>query len=119
MVYGSAQGFEGQVSVFDARRGPCYRCVFPGLPDSTAIEFPAEAGMFGPLPGIVGALQALEAMKVILEIGDPLIGRLLAFDGLSGKFSEIRIQKKSACPECGTPYQFPVLGRRLLISKKG
>jgi molybdopterin/thiamine biosynthesis adenylyltransferase len=101
MVYGSAQRFEGQVSVFDARRGPCYSCVFPGLTESAAVESPAETGVFGPIPGIVGALQALEALKVILGTGELLIGRLLVFDGLACGFSEVQIQKKPACPECG------------------
>jgi molybdopterin/thiamine biosynthesis adenylyltransferase len=101
MVFGSVVRFEGQVSVFDARRGPCYRCVFPDLPDSGAIESPSAAGVFGPLPGIIGTLQALEAMKALLEIGQPLIGRLLTFDGLSGRFEEVRIKKNPHCPECG------------------
>jgi molybdopterin/thiamine biosynthesis adenylyltransferase len=102
MVFGSAQRFEGQVGVFDARRGPCYRCVFPDLADSGAIESPEEAGVFGPLPAIIGTLQALEAMKLLLGIGEPLHGRLLVFDGLSGKFDEIRIRKNPHCPACGT-----------------
>ena len=100
MVFGSVLRFEGQVSVFDTRTGPCYRCVFPDLPDSGAAESPLEAGVFGPLPGIIGTLQALEAMKILLEIGQPLIGRLLTFDGLSGKFEEVRIYRNPRCPEC-------------------
>jgi molybdopterin/thiamine biosynthesis adenylyltransferase len=102
MVYGSVLRFEGQASVFDARGGPCYRCVFPDLPDSGAIESPAEAGVFGPLPGIIGTLQALETLKILLGIGKPLVGRLLIFDGLSGAFEEINIQKNPRCPECGS-----------------
>ena len=102
MVFGSALRFEGQVSVFDAKRGPCYRCVFPDLPDSGAIESPSEAGVFGPLPGIIGTLQALEALKMALGIGEPLIGRLFTFDGLAGKFEEIRVRKNPQCPECGS-----------------
>jgi adenylyltransferase/sulfurtransferase len=100
MVFGSVLRFEGQVSVFDVRRGPCYRCVFPDLPDSGAVESPAEAGVFGPLPGIIGTLQALESLKLLLELGEALIGRLLIFDGLSGKFDEVRIHKNPSCPEC-------------------
>jgi sulfur-carrier protein adenylyltransferase/sulfurtransferase len=101
MVFGSVLRFEGQVSVFDAHRGPCYRCIFPDLPDSGAIESPSEAGVFGPLPGIIGTLQALETLKLLLGIGEPLIGRLLTFDGLGGKFEEIRVRKNPRCPECG------------------
>jgi adenylyltransferase/sulfurtransferase len=102
MVFGSALRFEGQVCVFDAKRGPCFRCIFPDLPDSGAIESPSEAGVFGPLPGIIGTLQALEALKLLLGIGEPLIGRLLTFDGLAGKFEEIRVRKNPRCPECGS-----------------
>jgi molybdopterin/thiamine biosynthesis adenylyltransferase len=102
MVFGSVLRFEGQVSVFDTRSGPCYRCVFPDLPDSGAVESPPNAGVFGPLPGIIGTLQALEAMKILLEIGQPLIGRLLTFDGLSGKFEEVRTFRNPRCPECST-----------------
>jgi molybdopterin/thiamine biosynthesis adenylyltransferase len=102
MVFGSVLRFEGQASVFDARLGPCYRCVFPDLTDSGAVESPAAAGVFGPLPGIIGTLQALESLKLLLGLGDALIGRLLIFDGLSGKFEEVRIRKNPACPECGT-----------------
>jgi adenylyltransferase/sulfurtransferase len=103
MVFGSVLRFEGQASVFDARRGPCYRCVFPDLPDSGVIETPSEAGVFGPLPGIIGTLQALEALKLALGAGEPLIGRLLIFDGLAGKFEEIRAPKNPYCSECGNP----------------
>ncbi len=102
MVFGSAQRFEGQVSVFDAGRGPCYRCVFPELPDSGTIESPAETGVFGPIPGVIGTLQALEAMKILLRIGEPLFDKMLVFDGLAGKFMEIRTHKNPLCPECGT-----------------
>lgn len=101
MVYGSAQRFEGQVSVFDAWQGPCFRCVFPELDDSSAIESPVETGVLGPIPGIIGTLQALEALKILLNLGEPLLGRLLTFDGLSGKFEEIRTRKNPNCTECG------------------
>jgi molybdopterin/thiamine biosynthesis adenylyltransferase len=103
MVYGSAQGFEGQISVFDADQGPCYRCVFPELPEAGTIESPAESGVIGPLPGIVGTLQALEVIKILLRIGEPYLGRLLIFHGLAGKFEEIKVLKNPRCPECGTP----------------
>jgi adenylyltransferase/sulfurtransferase len=101
MVFGSVLRFEGQTSVFDAPRGPCYRCAFPDLPDSGVMESPAQAGVFGPLPGIIGTLQALETLKILLGVGEPLIGRLLIFDGLSGKFDEVLIRKNPICPECG------------------
>jgi molybdopterin/thiamine biosynthesis adenylyltransferase len=101
MVYGSAQRFEGQIGVFDARHGPCYRCIIPGPSDPHAIESPADTGVFGPLPGIIGTLQALAAMKIILGIGDSLYDRLLIFDGLAGEFQSIRVCKNPHCPECG------------------
>ena len=102
MVYGSAQRFEGQIGVFDARRGPCYRCIFTAPSDPNAIESPADTGVFGPLPGIVGTLQALAAMKIILGVGDSPYDRLLTFDGLSGEFRSIRMRKNPRCPECGS-----------------
>ena len=103
MVFGSVLRFEGQVSVFDAHRGPCYRCIFPDLPDSGAIESPSEAGVFGPLPGIIGSLQALETLKILLGAGEPLIGRLLIFDGLFGRFEQVNLHKNPRCPECDNP----------------
>ncbi len=105
MVYGSAQRFEGQIGVFDARHGPCYRCIFTTPADPDAIESPAETGVFGPLPGIVGTLQALAAMRIILDVGDSPYERLLTFDGLSGEFRSIRVRKNPRCPECGSPAQ--------------
>jgi len=101
MIFGSAQRFEGQVSVFDAERGPCYRCVFPDLSDSGVIEPPAKSGVFGPIPGIIGTFQALEAMKILLGIGNPLIGKILVFDGLEECFHQIQARKDPHCPECG------------------
>ncbi|MGB7538631.1 MAG: ThiF family adenylyltransferase [Anaerolineales bacterium] len=102
MVYGTAQRFEGQMAVFDALRGPCYRCIFPDPLDPHKIESPAETGVFGPLPGIIGTLQALAAMKIFLDIGDSPYGRLLIFDGLSGEFRSLRVRKNPQCPECGS-----------------
>jgi molybdopterin/thiamine biosynthesis adenylyltransferase len=101
MVYGSAQRFEGQIGVFDARRGPCYRCIIPDPTDTHAIESPADTGVFGPLPGIIGTLQALAAMKIILGIGNSPYDRLLIFDGLADEFRSIRVRKNPQCPECG------------------
>jgi len=102
MVYGSAQRFDGLVGVFDACHGPCFRCIFPDPADPDAAESPAATGVFGPLPGIIGTLQALAAMKIILDIGDSPYGRLLTFDGLLGEFKPIKIRKNPHCPECGS-----------------
>jgi molybdopterin/thiamine biosynthesis adenylyltransferase len=102
MVYGSAQRFEGQLAVFDARRGPCYRCIFPEPAIARIIESPALTGVFGPLPGIIGSYQALEALKLLLDIGDHPYDRLFTFDGLSGGFGSIRTRKNPDCPECGS-----------------
>ena len=100
-VYGSIFRFEGQVSVFDARRGPCHRCLFPTPPAPGSVPSCAEAGVLGVLPGIIGSLQALEVLKLILGIGDPLIGRLLLFDALSLRFQELSLPKDPRCPVCG------------------
>ena len=101
VVYGSIFRFEGQVSVFDATRGPCYRCLFPEPPPPGTVPSCAEGGVLGVLPGIVGSLQALEAIKLIVGQGEPLIGRLLLFDALAGEFSRIKISKNPNCPVCG------------------
>ncbi len=102
LVYGAVQRFEGQVSVFDAGRhrgaAPCYRCLFPEAP--TDAPNCAEAGVLGVLPGVVGMLQATEAIKLVLGIGEPLAGRLLSFDALSMRFREARIAVDPECPAC-------------------
>jgi adenylyltransferase/sulfurtransferase len=100
-VYGSIFRFEGQVSVFDARRGPCYRCLYPEPPPPGLVPSCAEGGVLGVLPGIVGSLQALEVLKLVLERGEPMIGRLLVFDALQMKFRELRQRKDPDCPLCG------------------
>jgi adenylyltransferase/sulfurtransferase len=100
-VYGSIFRFEGQVSVFDARRGPCYRCLYPEPPPPGLVPSCAEGGVLGVLPGIVGSLQALEVLKLVLEKGEPLIGRLVVFDALQMKFRELRQRKDPSCPLCG------------------
>ncbi|HLX12684.1 MAG TPA: molybdopterin-synthase adenylyltransferase MoeB [Bacteroidota bacterium] len=99
-IYGSIIRFEGQVSVFDPNRGPCYRCLFPAPPPPHLVPNCADGGVLGVLPGIIGSMQALEAMKVITGIGQPLIGRLVLFDGLSMRMMEIAIAKDPACPSC-------------------
>ncbi len=101
LVYGAIFRFEGQVSVFDARRGPCYRCLFPDPPPPHLTPTCAEAGVFGVLPGVIGAIQATEAIKLILGIGEPLIGRLLLYDALEMAFDTVRIPKNPQCKVCG------------------
>jgi adenylyltransferase/sulfurtransferase len=100
-VYGSIFRFEGQVGVFDATRGPCYRCLFPEPPPPGAVPSCAEGGVLGVLPGIIGTLQALEVVKLVLGLGEPLIGRLMLFDALAFEFRELRIDKDPACVVCG------------------
>ncbi len=100
MVYGSIYRFEGQVSIFDAQRGPCYRCLFPQPPPDGATHS-AASGVFGVLPGVIGAIQATEALKVILGIGEPLVGRLLLYDALAMHFDTVKLQKNPQCPACG------------------
>jgi sulfur-carrier protein adenylyltransferase/sulfurtransferase len=100
-VYGSILRFDGQVSVFDARSGPCYRCLFKEPPPPGLVPNCAEGGVLGALPGIIGSMQALEAIKLIGQAGESLIGRLLLFDGLSMKWRELRLRKNPACVLCG------------------
>jgi adenylyltransferase/sulfurtransferase len=100
-VYGSIFRFEGQVSVFWAERGPCYRCLFPQPPPPALVPDCAEAGVLGVLPGVVGALQANEALKCVLGAGELALGRLTIFDALRFRFHELRLAKNPACPACG------------------
>jgi sulfur-carrier protein adenylyltransferase/sulfurtransferase len=100
-VYGSIFRFDGQVTVFDAKRGPCYRCLYPTPPPPGLIPSCAEGGVLGVLPGIIGTLQALETIKLIVRQGDPLVGRLLLFDAFQMKFRELKLKKDPACPVCG------------------
>ncbi len=100
-VYGSIFRFEGQVSVFDARRGPCYRCLFREPPPPGLVPSCAEGGVLGVLPGIIGSLQALETIKLILGDGEPLIGRLLLFDALALRWTELTVRKNPDCILCG------------------
>ena len=111
LVYGAVQRFQGQVSVFDAgrRRGraPCYRCLFPQPPAAADAPNCAEAGVLGVLPGVVGMLQATEAIKLILGIGEPLIGRVMMFDALAMRFHEVRLAPDPECPVCAPGRPFP------------
>jgi sulfur-carrier protein adenylyltransferase/sulfurtransferase len=101
LVYGSIYRFEGQVSVFKPHDGPCYRCLFPEPPPPEMAPSCSEGGVLGVLPGIVGSLQANEALKLVLGIGEPLVGRLLLFDALTTEFDEVRIKRNPSCPVCG------------------
>jgi sulfur-carrier protein adenylyltransferase/sulfurtransferase len=101
-VYGSIYRFEGQVSVFATLDGPCYRCLFREPPPPGLVPSCAEGGVLGVLPGIVGTLQATEAIKLILGIGRPLVGRLLLIDALNGVFREVKLRRDPSCPACGT-----------------
>lgn len=101
VVFGSIFRFEGQVSVFGAENGPCYRCLFPEPPPPGAVPSCAEAGVLGVLPGIIGSLQANEAIKLILGAGRPMIGRLLLFDALGCAFRELALARDPKCSVCG------------------
>jgi sulfur-carrier protein adenylyltransferase/sulfurtransferase len=101
-VYGSIYRFEGQASVFDATRGPCYRCLYPEPPPPGLVPSCAEGGVLGILPGLIGTIQATETVKLLLGIGEPLVGRLLLFDALSLRFRELRLRKNPDCVICGT-----------------
>jgi len=100
-VYGSIYQFEGQVAVFDASRGPCYRCVFPAPPPDGLVHSCAVSGVLGVLPGTIGTLQAAETIKLILGIGKPLIGKLLFYDALTMEMQPIQLKKNPACAVCG------------------
>ena len=101
VVHGSIYRFEGQVTVFKPHEGPCYRCLFPQPPPPELAPSCAEGGVLGVLPGIIGSLQANEALKLALGIGEPLSGRLLLFDALSTEFSEVTLRRDPSCPVCG------------------
>jgi len=100
-VYGSIFRFEGQITVFGYRGGPCYRCLYPEPPPPGLVPSCAEGGVLGVLPGIVGTIQAAETLKLIIGKGEPLIGRLLLFDALAMKFRELKLRKNPECPVCG------------------
>ena len=102
LVFGSIYQFEGQVSVFDADKGPCYRCLFPKPPMPSSVPSCAEGGVLGVLPGLVGVMQATEALKLILGVGEPLRGRLLRVNVGAMRFQEMRVNKNPDCPLCGT-----------------
>jgi len=99
-VYGSIYRFEGQASVFDARIGPCYRCLFPEPPPPDLVPSCAEAGVLGIVPGVIGTIQASETLKLLLQVGEPLVGRLLLFDALEMRFRELQLRKNPECVLC-------------------
>jgi adenylyltransferase/sulfurtransferase len=101
-AYGSIFRFEGQASVFATKDGPCYRCLYPEPPPPGLVPSCAEGGVLGVLPGIIGVIQATETMKLIMGIGEPLIGRFLIYDALRMKFRELKLRKDPECPVCGT-----------------
>jgi molybdopterin/thiamine biosynthesis adenylyltransferase/rhodanese-related sulfurtransferase len=100
-VYGSIYRFDGQLSVFDAKRGPCYRCLFPEPPPPGLVPSCAEGGVLGVLPGTIGSLQANEALKLLLGIGEPLIGKLLLYNALDMSFDFVKLKKNPKCRVCG------------------
>jgi adenylyltransferase/sulfurtransferase len=102
LVYGSVDRFDGQVSVFATKRGPCYRCLFPRPPEPGSVQNCAETGVLGVLPGLIGTLQATEALKLILGLGEPLVGLLLLVDALAMRFRTIGVERDPECPACGT-----------------
>lgn len=108
-VHGAIHRFEGQVSVFCAGAGPCYRCLYPEPPPAGTVPSCAEAGVLGVLPGVIGTLQATEAVKLLLGIGQPLIGRLLRFDALDMRFEEFQVGRRTDCAWCAPGVPFPGL----------
>jgi adenylyltransferase/sulfurtransferase len=101
-AYGAIFRFEGQASVFATKDGPCYRCLFPEPPPPGEVPSCAEAGVLGVLPGLIGTIQATEAIKLVTGIGEPLIGRLIVYDALRMSFDELKFRKDPNCPVCGT-----------------
>ncbi|MCX7783081.1 MAG: molybdopterin-synthase adenylyltransferase MoeB [Meiothermus sp.] len=101
LVYGAIHQFEGQLSVFHDRDGPCYRCLYPQPPRPGTVPSCAEAGVFGVLPGVIGSLMATEALKLLLGQGETLSGRLLVYNGLEAHFRTIRFPRRADCPVCG------------------
>jgi molybdopterin/thiamine biosynthesis adenylyltransferase len=110
-VHGSVYRFEGQASVFwpgyGKRRGPCYRCVYPEPPPAEFAPSCMEAGVLGVLPGVIGLLEAVETIKLLLGVGDPLVGRLLCYDALKAEFRELELQPNPDCPYCAPGRAFP------------
>jgi adenylyltransferase/sulfurtransferase len=102
-IYGAVNGFDGQVSVFDARHGPCLRCLFPDLPSSNRDRIEDHSAVLNTVPAMVGTLQATQAIKLIVGVGEPLLGRLVIFNALEPSFKVFEIHKKPCCQVCGRP----------------
>ncbi len=109
VVHGSIFRFEGQISVFEPYEGPCYRCLYPEPPPPELAPNCAEAGVLGVLPGVVGSIQAMEALKLLLDIGDTLTGRLLVYDALEQDFTTVTVSRDANCPACGDPERLPAI----------
>ena len=109
VVHGSVFRFEGQVSVFHPYQGPCYRCLFSEPPPPELAPSCAEAGVLGVLPGIIGSIEAMEAIKLMLAIGEPLTGRLLIYDALEEEFTTVNVARDPACPACADPERPPTI----------
>ncbi|MBM3771282.1 MAG: molybdopterin-synthase adenylyltransferase MoeB [Acidimicrobiia bacterium] len=101
-TYGSIFRFEGQASVFGMKKGPCYRCLYPEPPPPGLVPSCAEGGVLGVLPGVIGVIQATEAIKLLTGVGEPLVGRFLLYDALKMRFRELKVPKDPDCPVCGT-----------------
>jgi sulfur-carrier protein adenylyltransferase/sulfurtransferase len=116
LVFGAIHRFQGQMSVFNAdENSPCYRCLFPDPPDAGSIPNCAEAGVLGILPGVVGTIQATEAVKIILGLGESLSGRFMTYDAMSMKFNEFKLSKNPQCPLCGETPQIKTLAEIELL----
>lgn len=109
VVHGSIFRFDGQVAVFSPYQGPCYRCLFPQPPPPELSPNCAEAGVMGALPGIIGSLQAMETIKLLLSLGQPLIGRLLVYDALDQDFMTVKVNRDPNCPACSDESAPPIL----------
>jgi len=109
VVHGSVFRFEGQVTVFRPYQGPCYRCLFPEPPPPEVSPNCSQVGVLGVLPGIIGSIQAAEALKLLLGIGEPMVGRLLTYDALTQEFLTLRVRRDPACPACADESRVPAL----------
>jgi adenylyltransferase/sulfurtransferase len=107
LIHAGVLAFRGQMMVILPYRGPCFQCVFPEPPDEKALSTTSEVGILGPVAGTLGTLLATEAIKVLLGIGKPLVGRLLTYDGLEGTFRTVRVHRNPQCPVCGEASLFP------------
>ena len=107
VIHGAIFRFEGQASVFHPYEGPCYRCLFPKPPPPELSPSCAEAGVLGVLPGVIGSIEAVEAIKMLLGLGESLVGRLLIYDALNQEFNTVRIERDPTCPACGDPDRPP------------